>query len=321
MIQTSARLLRLLTLLQMRRDWSGATLAERMEVDVRTVRRDIDRLRELGYRIDASSGVGGGYRLGAGPNLPPVLLSDDEAVAVAVAMRAASGSVAGLEDASASLLAKLDQLLPARLQPRVRALETVMQSLPSGAVLADIDTLAAVAGACRDRCRLRLGYRDRQGRESQRHIEPLQLVHTGRRWYLVAWDLHREDWRTFRMDRIEQPVADGTLFAPRKLPEDLASFVSRSLASAPSRYTLRLRLPGSREDLAEHVPGWCGVLEPADEDHCELRLGTDTLTGMAATLIFIGRDYACLEPPEWLPELDAILARVRSSLIPERSGQ
>ena len=314
MIQTSARLLRLLTLLQMRKDWSGAALAERMDVDVRTVRRDIDRLRELGYRIDASSGVGGGYRLGAGPNLPPVLLSDDEAVAVAVALRAASGSVAGLEDASSSLLAKLDQLLPARLQPRVRALETVMQSLPTGAILADIETLAVVAGACRDRCRLLLDYRDRQGRHSQRHVEPLQLVHTGRRWYLVAWDLNREDWRTFRMDRIEQPRPDGSLFVPRKLPEDLASFVSRSLASAPSRYTLRLRMAGRREELAEHVPNWCGVLEPAGEEHCELSIGTDTLAGMATSLIFINCDYVCIDPPGWLSELDAILARVRRQL-------
>lgn len=314
MIQTSARLLRLLTLLQMRRDWSGTALAERLEIDVRTVRRDIDRLRELGYRIDASSGVGGGYRLGAGPNLPPVLLSDDEAVAVAVALRAASGSVAGLEGAGASLLAKLDQLLPVRLQPRVRSLESVLHSLPTGALLADIDTLATVAGACRDRRRLRLDYRDRQGRNSQRHIEPLQVVHTGRRWYLVAWDLGREDWRTFRMDRIEAPVPDGTLFIPRQLPEDPASFVSRALASAPARYVLQLRLEGDHAELSTRIPSWCGLLEPAGEQCCTLRIGTDSLTGMAATLVFVCVPYTCIDAPDWLPELDVILARTRAGL-------
>lgn len=311
MVSTSARLLALLGLLQTRRDWPGAVLAGRLQVDVRTVRRDIDRLRELGYRIDASAGQGGGYRLGPGPTLPPVLLTDDEAVTVMLALHAAAGSVSGLEAASQGLLAKLDHLMPTRLRTRVRTMDAITVSLAGCGDLAGIDALAIIASACRDRHRLRLRYTDRGGQDSQRHVEPQQLVHTGRRWYLLAWDLGRADWRTFRIDRMREPVSDGSIFEPRTLPDDPARFVARALASAPSRYRLWVRLQGNYDELAVAVPGWCGLLEAIDQRSCRLQLGADSLEGMAASLLMVGRDLQLLESPPWLPQLRAVAGRLR----------
>src|SRR5688572_18879913 len=188
MLQTSTRLLRLLSLLQSRRHWSGKDLRERLEVDARTVRRDVDRLRELGYPIRASSGLGGGYELAAGASVPPMLLNDDEAVAVAVALRAAAGSVEKMEDTALALLAKLDQILPARLRKRASTLHAVTLSIQSSWTAAPaIDVLIQVASACRDHEKLQISYRSRDGEATSRTIEPLRLAHAGPRWYLVAW--------------------------------------------------------------------------------------------------------------------------------------
>src|SRR5262249_5709192 len=204
MLKTSGRLLRLLWLLQSRRYWSGSELSERVEVDARTVRRDIDRLRELGYAVDASPGLGGGYQLKAGTSLPPVLLDDEEAVTVAVAVRAAAGSIGRMEEAAVRLLAKLDQLLPVRLRKRASALHSVTISLRRPQHVPSIDVLTETACACRDHLRFRIDYRDRAGNVTSRAVEPMRLVHTGRLWYLVAWDSRRNDWRTFRMDRVQR---------------------------------------------------------------------------------------------------------------------
>jgi predicted DNA-binding transcriptional regulator YafY len=237
---TSARLLRLLSLLQTPRDWTGTELAERLDVTTRTVRNDVERLRDLGYPVHGTRGAIGGYRLGAGSALPPLLLDDEEAVAVAVGLRtAAGGSVAGIEEPSLRALAKLEQVLPSRLRRRVNALQTYTVSVPldrPGPVVSP-ELLTAIVAACRDHERLRFDYRSRDAAASRRDVEPYRLVNWGRRWYLVAWDTMRGDWRTFRVDRMDSPrTPTGPRFAPRPLPdEDLAGDVSRGVATAPRR--------------------------------------------------------------------------------------
>jgi predicted DNA-binding transcriptional regulator YafY len=233
MLETSSRLLELLSLLQTRREWSGPELAERLEVGVRTVRRDMERLRRLGYPVSATRGVAGGYRLGAGASLPPLLLDEGEAVAVAVGLRtAASGGVAGIEETAVRALGKLEQVLPKRLRRRVNAVGAATVPYPGTGPTVDAAALATIAGACRDVERLRFAYRAHDGTSTRRLVEPHRLVHTGRRWYLVAWDADRADWRTFRVDRIERVAADRR-FVPREPPaEDIAAYVARSVSSA-----------------------------------------------------------------------------------------
>src|SRR5271165_4548736 len=217
MLETSARLLGLLSLFQAQRYWSGAELSERLEVTARTLRRDVDKLRSLGYPVNSTSGTAGGYQLGAGATLPPLLLDDDEAVAVAVGLRtAASGTVAGIEEASVRALSKLQQVLPVRLRSRVRALHAFILPLANTGPTVNAEALSKIAGACRDYERLRFRYRNRDAVESVREVEPHRLVHTGRRWYLAAWDAGRENWRTFRVDRIEPPISTGQRFNPRE---------------------------------------------------------------------------------------------------------
>ena len=219
MSETSSRLLTLLSLLQARRDWAGGELADRLEVSRRTIRRDVERLRKLGYPIESLAGPAGGYRLEAGTAMPPLLLDDEEAVAIAVGLRTAAGaSVAGIEDASLRALVKLEQVLPSRLRPRLRALQGAETMFRTGGPMVDPQCLTVVGSACRESERIRFAYRDREGNESRRDVDPHTLVSTGRRWYLVAWDHGREDWRTFRVDRIARPAATGVRAANRELP-------------------------------------------------------------------------------------------------------
>ena len=214
---TSSRLLTLLSLLQGRRDWPGAELADRLEVSGRTVRRDVDRLRELGYPVESLTGPAGGYRLAAGTALPPLLLDDDEAIAIAVGLRtAARTSVTGIEETSVRALVKLEQVLPSHLRRRVQALQSATMTLErGGGPTADPQVLTQIAAACRDRERLRFGYEGRDGARTRREVEPHSLVNVGRRWYLVAWDCGRRDWRTFRIDRLTRPHARRALPAAR----------------------------------------------------------------------------------------------------------
>src|SRR5215218_2209561 len=235
MLETSARLLRLLSLLQARRDWTGPELAARLGVSPRTLRRDMDKLRGLGYPVDATPGTAGGYRLGAGAMLPPLLLDDEEAVAVAIGLRtAAGGTITGIEETSVRALAKLEQVLPSRLRHRVTALHAVTVPLSPGGAQVDPDTLTALAAACRDHQRLRFDYRSHDGTATVRITEPHRLVHTGRRWYLVAWDVERDDWRTFRVDRVTPRIPTGPRFAPRALPDlDVGGYTSYAVSTAP----------------------------------------------------------------------------------------
>ncbi len=300
MIQTSARLLRLLSLLQMRRDWAGGELAGRLGVDIRTVRRDVEKLRGLGYPVEARSGSAGGYRLGAGAALPPLLLDDDEAVAVAVGLRtAAGGTVTGIEETSVRALAKLEQVLPARLRHRVTTLQSVTVPLTGGGPQVDPDTLTVVATACRTHERLRFDYRQHDGQASVRVTEPHRLVHTGRRWYLVAWDVDRGEWRTFRVDRLTPRMPTGPRFAPREPPEpDAAGFTSRSVSTGPYRYQARLLLQAPVATVAEVVSPTSGTLEALDEHTCLLHTGGYSLDAIAFHTALIGCDFEVLEPPE-----------------------
>jgi predicted DNA-binding transcriptional regulator YafY len=310
MLKTSARLLRLLWLLQSRRYWSGAELGERVEVDARTVRRDIDRLRELGYAVEASPGLGGGYQLRAGSSLPPLLLDDEEAVTVAVAVRAAASSIGKMEETAVGLLAKLDQLLPARLRKRASALHSVTISLARPETAPSIEVLTQIACACRDHLKLRIDYRDRAGNVTSRGVEPMRLAHTGRLWYLVAWDSQRKDWRTFRIDRVQGLASTGPQFTPRDFPGDIAAYVSRSITQVPYRYRLRIRLKGSVAELAKRIPSWCGVLEMLDEESCTLSTGADSIEALAAQVVLTGADFDILEAPAFVTELREIAARL-----------
>jgi predicted DNA-binding transcriptional regulator YafY len=310
MLQTSSRLLRLLSLLQSRRQWSGRDLSERLEIDARTVRRDVDKLRELGYPVRASSGLGGGYQLGAGSSMPPVLLNDDEAVAVAFALRTAAGSVGKMEETAIGLLAKLDQVLPNRLRKRASALHAVTISLSSAQTVPPVDVLSRIAACCRDHMRLKLAYKDRDGKASSRILEPLRLAHTGSRWYLVAWDAHREDWRTFRVDRVERLISSGPQFIPRKFPEDIATYVKRSIRHVSYRYRMRLRVQGTLETLQKQIPGWCGVLEASDGETCTLSTGADSIEMLAALLVMTSADFEILDSHDLVPELRKIATRL-----------
>jgi predicted DNA-binding transcriptional regulator YafY len=301
MLETSARLLRLLSLLQTRKDWSGAELADRLGVTDRTVRRDVDKLRSLGYPVNASSGTTGGYQLGAGAALPPLLLDDEEAVAVAIGLRtAAGGAVTGIEETSVRALAKLEQVLPHRLRRRVSALQdyTVRVSLGDGPTV-DPEVLTVIANACRDHERLRFDYRDHHDASSLRLVEPHRLVNWGRRWYLVAWDDDRADWRTFRVDRIAPRSPTGPRFAARALPqEDIAEYVSRRVSAARWRYRARIVLHAPAEVISARIHPSIGTVASVDEHTCVLLTGSDSLDTLVIHLGLLGADFEVTEPPE-----------------------
>ncbi|HLX42774.1 MAG TPA: YafY family protein [Bryobacteraceae bacterium] len=316
MLETSARLLRLLSLFQAQRYWSGAELAERLEITSRTLRRDVDRLRSLGYPVNSTSGAAGGYQLGAGATLPPLLLDDEEAVAVAVGLRtAASGTVTGIEEASVRALAKLEQVLPSRLRRRVASLHTFIVPLGNIGPTVDAQTLSVIAGACRDCQILRFGYQSRDGTASAREVEPHRLVHTGRRWYLAAWDTARNNWRTFRVDRIEPKLATGSRFAPRQPPDgDFAAYVSRSVAYAPYPHRAQVTLHASVELAAERIPPSIGILEAIDDNRCVLHTGAGSLDGLAMWIAMIGFDFEVREPPELIERIRTLVKRFQRAV-------
>jgi predicted DNA-binding transcriptional regulator YafY len=318
MLETSARLLRLLSLLQARPNWTGRELAERLEVTTRTVRNDVDRLRRLGYPVHATPGAAGGYRLGAGAQLPPLLLDDDEAVAVAVGLRtAASHGVRGTEETSVRALVKLEQVLPSRLRRRVNALQAYTVPFDASGPTVDAETLATIAGACRDLVRLRFRYRTHEGTTSRRLVEPHRLVHTGRRWYLAAWDCGREDWRSFRVDRIEPRLSTDRRFEPREPPGgDAAKYVARAISSQRDRYQASVILHAPLDAVAHRVPHAVGTLEAIDDRSCLLRTGADWLGGLAVYVADIGVDFTVLDPPEFaaqVRELAQLFTRAAAS--------
>ncbi|MFF8954624.1 helix-turn-helix transcriptional regulator [Streptomyces sp. NPDC014894] len=317
MLDTSARLLRLLSLLQAHREWPGAELARRLGVTPRTVRRDVDRLRELGYPVNATPGTGGGYQLGAGAELPPLLLDDDEAVAVAVGLRTAAGQgIEGIGETSVGALAKLEQVLPHRLRRRVSALTAfTVPLLRTPRAQVDASLLTELANACRDSERLRFDYRDHGGATTRRTAEPHRLVCTEGRWYLVAWDVDRSAWRTFRADRITPTPPHGPRFTPRTPPaEDLARYVSQGVSTRVYATHAVVRLRVSAEEAAAYVGPMDGVLEPVDEHSCLLRTGATSLEVMVIHVMLLGVDFEVVEPPELADRVRVLRDRLSRAL-------
>lgn len=312
MSTASTRVLQLLSLLQARRHWSGAELGEQLGVDVRTVRRDASRLRELGYVIESSTGAGGGYRLAAGTRTPPILFSDQEAVTIALALGVAGASLGNLSDAALSVLAKLEQLLPARLRRRWGSLSSVTLSLASPLSMPDVGLLASLASACRDARVVSFRYADRSGQPSTREVEPMRMAHTGRTWYLIAWDRGRGDWRTFRIDRIDggHGLRTGESFVPRQPPEDYATLASRSLSVSPYRCSARVRLSMSKAEAVRRLPAWVGLVEAEGERSCLLTLGGENAAAIAAVLTSLELDFELVDPPEMSAGLKEAAARL-----------
>ncbi|MFE3223812.1 helix-turn-helix transcriptional regulator [Nocardia sp. NPDC059228] len=315
MLETSARLLRLLSLLQSRRDWTGAELAARLEVTPRTIRKDMDRLRELGYPVAARPGVDGGYRLGTGGALPPLLLDDDEAVAVAVGLRtAASGSVLGIEETSLRALTKLQQILPSRLRHRVSAFQNALP-VPMRGPRVGADTLIAIAAACRDHERLRFDYRTHSGASSRRVVEPYRLVNHRQRWYLLAWDLDRGDWRTFRADRMDPRPPAGPRFIPRPLPPDaeIASYVERGIGSATWRFRARVIVHAPAAHVRARIPIPIDIEELGD-NRCAFEPGSDHPEMLALYLGLLDADFDIVDSPDLVAALRTLIDRYQRAV-------
>ena len=303
MANTSSRTLRLLSLLQTHRYWPGSELADRLGVSVRTLRRDIDRLRELGYPVEASRGVDGGYQLAAGAALPPLVLDDEEAVALAVGLQAAAqGGVAGIAESSVRALAKVVQVMPPRLRRRVDALRamTVPAGWGSSEIAVDPAVLTVLAQACRDTERIEFGYTAASRDRTERHVEPLRLVSLGRRWYLVAYDLVRQDWRSFRLDRIDRPRSTGARFRPRELPaDDAAAFVRAGVDQNPAWWTVEVRVAAPADVVQQQVGRW-GTVEADGDGASVLYMRADSLDWPAMVLGSLGADFTVVTPPELL---------------------
>lgn len=314
----SARLLRLLSLLQTPRDWTGTELAARLEVSTRTIRNDVERLRSLGYPVHASRGAIGGYRLEAGATLPPLLLDDDEAIAVAVGLgSAASGAVDGIEETSLRALAKLQQVMPARLRRKVDALRTFTVLVPRDErePTIDPDVLTLIAAACRDHVTLRFAYQDRERAASRRAVEPYRLVNWGRRWYLVAWDTDRGAWRTFRVDRLQPRLPLGQRFTPRPLPdEDVAAYVAGNVAASRWRVQARVIVRAPADEISERIGRWVGAVEPIDDDTCAVELGADRVETLAVYLGMLGADFTVDAGSELAGALAALADRYQAAI-------
>jgi predicted DNA-binding transcriptional regulator YafY len=316
MLETSARLLRLLSLLQDRRDWTSAELGSRLGVTTRTVRKDMERLRQLGYPVDARPGVAGGYRLGAHGSLPPLLLDDDETVAVAIGLRtAASGSIAGIEETSVRALAKLQQVLPSRLRHRINAFQSATLPVWSAGPRVDPEVLTVIASACRNHERLRFDYQAHSGTASRRSVEPYRLVNDRRRWYLVAWDMDRDAWRTFRVDRIEPRTPLGPRFTPRALPPDreIAAQVARGVGEATWRYRARVIVHAPAAYVKGRLPIPVDVQSLA-EDRCAFEPGSDHPEMLALYLGMLGVDFTIVDSPELVDALRKLTGRYQRAI-------
>ena len=311
MLETSARLLRLLALLEGRRFWTGQALSEQLEVTRRTLRRDVDRLRRLGYPVESSGGVAGGYQLGVGAVLPPLLLDDEEAIAISLALRTlATGSITGIEEPSLRALGKLERLLPERLRKRMRAMRGAVVPLPFAGVRANADVLTTLASASRERRVVTFEYTNNSGQHSEREVEPHGLVHTGARWYLVAWDRNRDDWRTFRADRIANVPEPAGVFTPRVVPgDDLADYVARSVASAPFIVHAKVILHAPIDRVAPKVTP-SARLVAAGPDRCVLQVAGPSLDRLALYLAGLEEELEVLEPPELRDALERLAARL-----------
>ena len=315
---TAERLLRLLSLFTVRRNWGGDELAQRLGVTPRTIRRDVERLRDLGYQVRAVPGPYGGYELGAGTGLPPLLLDDDAAVAVAVGLRAVAGGAvggmegAGMEEAAVRAAAVIERVLPARLRARVDALRAAVVPLrgvrPDAAAVRP-ETLALLALACRDGERIRFGYTDAEGTASSRHAEPYRLVVTARHWYLVARDLDKGEWRSFRLDRLERPQPTGQRSRPAD-PPDAARFVAEGIAAGAYRYQARVLVAAPADVVAARIPGLGAVVEAVSESACLVISGSNYLDMIALHFASLDLPFTPLEPPELRARCAALSRRL-----------
>ena len=319
MADTAARMLALLGLLQARSDWSGAELAERLGVTDRTIRNDVDRLRGLGYPVDAVRGPGGRYRLGVGTKLPPLLLEEDEAVAVAVGLRAGT-AIHGIEETSARALVKLEHVLPHRLQRRVNALKDAVSAGPENTgsnvddPVIDPQLIAEVAAAVRDREELRFDYS--VGGRSQRHqVEPYRLVSWQRRWYVVARDARDDSWRPYRLDWMELKRPGGRRFRPKPLPGgDYTSFVLREVAFSGWKVHARITVDAPAEEVLSRINPTVGVVESLDAERCVLVTGADSVEIIAAYIGMLGLDFHVTEPQELVEAVARLGERYRNAL-------
>jgi predicted DNA-binding transcriptional regulator YafY len=299
----------------MRHEWSGAELADRMSVDVRTVRRDIGKLRSLGYPVEATAGRSG-YRLGAGAQLPPLLLDDEETVAVAIGLRtAATSSVMGIEESSVRALAKLEQLLPSRVRHRVNLLTATTESVSPPGPTVHPDTLVAVARACRDQHELRFDYLSHDGTSSLRTVEPHRLLHTGKRWYLIAWETDRGDWRTYRVDRLTPRIPTGPRFPFRAPPDvDLGAYLSRGVTTNAYRYRARITLHVPISVAAERVSHHVGLLESNSDEHCVLHTGSNSLDELALHVGLFQFPCTVHEPTELIEHIRHLTNRLAAAI-------
>lgn len=312
MITSSARLLQLLALLQLRREWTGAELAERLEVTDRTIRRDIDKLRDLGYPIAASAGLAGGYRLGSGARLPPLLLDDDEALAVALGLAAVAVSpVSGVSEASVRALTKLEQVLPSRLRRRFVMLKSAITRLGGPADAVDPRYLTDISAAIASRRQVAFEYEQAGGARTRRIVEPYHLVDSGQRWYLVAWDVARSDWRTFRIDRLRTRPRERARYAPRRLPApDVADYVQQAISRAPYRYDITVRLHAPATALAGRLHPSAGQLREERQGVSILRAGWDDLDAFLGHILGLDVRFEVLGPAEVVERMHAISARL-----------
>jgi len=322
-LESSARLLALLGLMQSRRDWTGPELAERLGVTDRTVRKDVDRLRLLGYPVDAVRGPHGRYRLGVGASLPPLLLDEDEAVAVAVGLRAATG-ITGIEETSARALAKLDSVLPHHLQRQVSAMHEAVLKGPENTgsnvedPVVDAALLTALAAAIRDHEEVRFGYQG-EAPTDRRQVEPYRLVSWQRRWYLVARDAHTDTWAPYRVDWLSLKTPGGRRFRPVPFPGDYTSFVLREVAVAGWAVHCRVRVDASADEVLARVNPTVGVVEPVDGTHCDLVTGGDSVEVVAVWIGMLGLDFHVEETPA-LVEAMRVQARRYAAAIPADPG-
>ncbi|QIK75926.1 helix-turn-helix transcriptional regulator [Nocardioides piscis] len=314
MSDTTARVLRLLSLLQQRPVWTGPELAERLGVTTRSIRRDVERLRGLGYPVHATQGLGGGYQLGQGRDLPPLLLDDEEAVAIAVSLRlAAGGTVTGASEAALSTLAKLDQVMPPRLRSEVKAIHQSTETLRSNTDLVDGDVLLTLAKACRDLIRVRFGYDARDGAATERWVEPIRLVATGRRWYLMAWCVDREDWRTFRLDRMRSVAASTWRFKPRDHP-DPVEFVKDAISRAPYSSHAQVRINASLEEVSSRIDDRWVTLTAIDASTTLLEASADSLDHLAFYCVMTGLECEFVHPPELAAAASALATRLSEAV-------
>lgn len=313
---TTSRALRLLSLLQSRRVWTGPELMRRLEVSERTLRRDIDRLRDLGYEVSSISGPAGGYQLHAGADIPPLLLDDDEAMAIAVGLlTAAGGTIEGLEEISLRALTKLEHVLPPRIRRRIATLQRAVVPLVRSWVTVDSEVLTMVAQACLDHERLRFEYQRRDGEQTERHVEPHQLVSMHQRWYLLGYDRDRDDWRTFRLDRMKSPWGTRIAFDSRPIPGgSAAAYVEQSLRSMPMKYRVVAEIEAPATEIEPKFRHGEAEVEPLGDDRCMVELQGDALEWLVFILIWLNADFTIQAPDELTDYMSTVSRRLAAAV-------